>query len=65
MVIGRPGPSHHAQDPVSGHLVGEPARITPDAAPKFGLALSHCRRKLAHSTYSEAGSFGRPGTPGV
>jgi hypothetical protein len=32
--------------------MGEPARLTSDAAPKFGLAVSHDGRKLAYSTYS-------------
>ena len=39
-------------DPASGRPTGEPARLTSDAAPKFGLAVSHDGRKLAYSTYS-------------
>ena len=41
-----------ALDPASGHPTGEPVRITSDAAPKFGLTVSHDGRKLAYSTYS-------------
>jgi len=41
-----------ALDPITGRPTGEPARITSDAAPKFGLAVSHDGRKLAYSTYS-------------
>jgi Tol biopolymer transport system component len=41
-----------ALDPITGRPTAEPALITSDAAPKFGLAVSHDRRKLAYSTVS-------------
>ena len=41
-----------ALDPITGRPTAEPALITSDAAPKFGLAVSHDGRKLAYSTVS-------------
>ena len=39
-------------DPVMGHAAGKPARITDDAAPKFGFSLRRDGSQLAFSTYS-------------
>jgi Tol biopolymer transport system component len=39
-------------DPVSGHAVGAPRRITDDASPKFAFSLSRDGNLLAYSTYS-------------
>jgi dipeptidyl aminopeptidase/acylaminoacyl peptidase len=39
-------------DPLNGRPAGEPSRLSSDAAPKFGLVVSHDGRKLAYSTYT-------------